>query len=57
LAAIILARNVHQGWNKDFDFGTLDAARIRWNAVIRAHADFISTDQYPTVAGLIRTGH
>ena len=46
----------NQGWDKGYNFGSLDAARIRWNAVIRAHADFISTDQYETVAGLIRTG-
>jgi hypothetical protein len=30
--------------------------QIRWNALIRAHADSISMDQYETVAGLIRTG-
>ena len=46
----------NQGWDKDYNFGSLDAARIRWSAVIRAHADFISTDQYETVAGLIGTG-
>jgi hypothetical protein len=45
LTAIILARNVHQGWNKDYNFGILDAMRIGWNPVIRAHADFISADQ------------
>jgi len=47
----------NQGWDKDYNFGSLDAARIRWNAVIRAHADFISTDQYEAVAGLIRAEH
>jgi len=56
LTAITLARNVHQGWNKDYNFGKLDAVCIGWNAVDRAHGDFISADQYATVAGLIRTG-
>ena len=46
----------NQGWDKGYNFGSLDAVRIRWKAAIRAHADFISTDQYETVAGLIRTG-
>ncbi|MGO8817937.1 MAG: hypothetical protein ACLQVG_25110 [Terriglobia bacterium] len=36
---------------------SLDAARVRWNAVIHAHADFIFTDQYEIVAGLIRADH
>jgi len=47
----------NQGWDKDYNCGSLDAARVRWNAAIQAHSDFISTDQYETVAGLIRTGH
>jgi hypothetical protein len=44
----------NRDWDKDYNFGSLDAARIRWNAVTRVHADFISTCQYETVAGLIR---
>lgn len=46
----------NQGWDEDYNFGSLDAARTRWNAVFRAHADFISTDQYETVAALICPG-
>jgi hypothetical protein len=34
-------------------FGASDAVRIRWNAAIRARADFISTDQFETLASLI----
>lgn len=45
----------NQGWDKDYNFGSPAAVHIRWNALIRAHADFVSTDQYETVAGLIRT--
>ena len=44
----------NQGWDKEYSFGSGDAVRIRWNALIRAHADFISTDQYEMVASLIR---
>ena len=47
----------NQDWDKDYNFGSLDAAHIRWNAVTRAHADFISTCQCETVAGLIRAEH
>ncbi len=46
----------NQGWSGEYNFGSREAVQIRGNALIRAHADFISTDQYETVAGLIRTG-
>jgi hypothetical protein len=39
-----------QGWSAKYNFGSLDAAAIRWKAVQKAGADFLSTDQYEEVA-------
>jgi len=47
----------NQGWDKDYNFGSKDAAATRWQAVRRAHVDFVSTDQYEDVAKLLRTSH
>jgi hypothetical protein len=40
----------------EYNFGSKEAARVRWDALIKAHADFISTDQYEDVAEAIRSG-
>lgn len=34
------------GWSNSYNFGTLDAARVRWRAAIDARVDFVATDQY-----------
>jgi glycerophosphoryl diester phosphodiesterase len=34
------------GWSPGYNFGSLDAARIRWRAAMAAGVDFIATDQY-----------
>ena len=34
------------GWTLSYNFGSLEAARIRWRAAIAAHVDFVATDQY-----------
>lgn len=47
----------NQGWTPEYNFGSKDAARVRWNALIKAHADFIATDQYEDVAETIRGAH
>ena len=39
-----------QGWSPGYNFGSLDAARIRWRAAIDARVDFIATDQYEDFA-------
>ncbi len=44
----------NQGWDKDYNFGSRDAALARWKAVRKAHVDFVSTDQYEDVAKVIR---
>jgi hypothetical protein len=34
------------GWFRDYNFGSLDAARVRWRAAIAAHVDYLASDQY-----------
>ena len=46
-----------QGWDKDYNFGSRDAAKIRWQAAAKAHADFISTDHYEELSGTIHSSH
>ena len=43
-----------QGWEDANNFGSLERGKLRWTACIKAGVDFISTDQYEEVAGLIR---
>jgi hypothetical protein len=45
----------NQGWDKDYNFGSRDAAKSRWQGAIRAHADFISTDHYEELAAAIHS--
>jgi hypothetical protein len=44
----------NQGWDKDYNFGSKDKVRPRWQAAVRAHADFISTDQMEDVAAVVK---
>ena len=44
----------NQGWDKDYTFGSKDKVMPRWQALARAHADFISTDQMEDVAKSIK---
>ncbi|MDX2150702.1 MAG: hypothetical protein SFV54_08200 [Bryobacteraceae bacterium] len=44
------AEGVRQGWSKGYNFGSLEAARLRWKAAIAAGVDFIATDQYEEFA-------
>lgn len=38
------------GWSLSYNFGSLEAARERWDAAIRAGVDFIAVDQYEALA-------
>jgi hypothetical protein len=42
------------GWGKDYNFGSLEAARVRWRAAIAAGVDFVATDQYELLAEQLR---
>ena len=47
----------NQGWDKSYNFGSKDKVLPRWKAAVRAHADFISTDQVEDLAGVIKSAH
>ena len=34
--------------SRGYDFGSLDAARLRWRAAIVDGVDYLATDQYET---------
>jgi hypothetical protein len=42
------------GWTASYNFGSLEAARVRWRAAVRAGVDFVAVDQYEMFAGEIR---
>ncbi|MDQ3212315.1 MAG: hypothetical protein M3Q85_06560 [Acidobacteriota bacterium] len=42
------------GWSPSYNFGSLDAVRERWQAVIRAGVDFVAVDQYEEFSRLLR---
>jgi len=42
------------GWDQNYNFGALAAARERWQAAIQAGVDFIATDQYEQLRDLMR---
>lgn len=43
-----------RGWGTDYNFGSPEAARIRWRAAIEAGVNFIATDQYEDLAALMK---
>jgi glycerophosphoryl diester phosphodiesterase len=38
------------GWTASYNFGSRDAAQLRWRAALRAGVDFVATDQYEAFA-------
>lgn len=44
----------NQGWDKGYNFGSKERVMPRWQAAVRAHADFISTDQMEDVAAVVK---
>jgi hypothetical protein len=42
------------GWTASYNFGSLDAARLRWRAAIGAGVDYIATDQYEAFSTLLK---
>jgi hypothetical protein len=41
-------------WGEDYNFGSLEAARVRWEASTSAGVDFIATDQIEELAAFLR---
>ena len=47
----------NQGWDAGYNFGSKDKVMPRWQAVARAHPDFIATDQVEEVAKVVKSAH
>lgn len=43
------------GWFRSYDFGSLDAVRIRWHAARTAGVDYIASDQYELLGQELKT--
>jgi hypothetical protein len=43
-----------RGWGAGYNFGDLEAARLRWKAAIRSGVDLIATDQYEECAATLQ---
>jgi hypothetical protein len=41
------------GWFRSYNFGTLDAAQLRWQAAVRDGVDYIASDQYEKLASFL----
>ncbi|GMV99683.1 MAG: hypothetical protein AMXMBFR84_08220 [Candidatus Hydrogenedentota bacterium] len=44
----------NSGWGAGYNFGSEEAARVRWEAAIEAGVDFVATDQYEAFAAMKR---
>jgi len=42
------------GWFRSYNFGSLAAARLRWQAALAAEVDYIASDQYEQLAGYLQ---
>jgi glycerophosphoryl diester phosphodiesterase len=42
------------GWFRSYNFGSLAAARVRWNAAQKAGVDYIASDQYERLGEFLR---
>lgn len=43
-----------RGWTASYNFGSLEAARLRWRAAARSGVELIASDQYEELAALLR---
>ncbi len=43
-----------EGWGNGYNFGSFDAAKLRWQAALDAGVNLIATDQYEALAALMR---
>ena len=46
-----------QGWGAGYNFGSHEAAVVRWKAALDAGVNFIATDQYEDLAAVMKENH
>jgi len=44
----------NQGWGPGYNFGSLDAVKVRWKAARDAGVDFIASDQYEELSAFLK---
>jgi hypothetical protein len=49
------AKEDERGWGNDYNFGSREAALVRWKASIQAGVNFIATDQYEALAEVMKS--
>ena len=49
-----VGRRVDMGWSTGYDFGSGEAVALRWRAASEAGVDFIASDQYEDLSGLLK---
>ena len=42
-----------RGWSASYNFGSSDAAELRWRAAVNAGADYVATDQYEAFTAVL----
>ncbi|HEU5021716.1 MAG TPA: hypothetical protein VFT60_07485 [Bryobacteraceae bacterium] len=45
----------NRGWDRNYNFGSREAVTERWKAAAEAGVDFIATDQYEGLAGVLKS--
>ena len=48
------AEESKNGWSPDYNFGSPDTVKIRWKAAAEAGVDYIASDQYEDLAGVLK---
>ena len=43
------------GWFRSYNFGSEEAACIRWAAAAKARVDYIASDQYESLAAFLKS--
>lgn len=51
------AQQSMNGWHRSYNFPSLEAAKIRWREAIGAKVDYLASDQYELVSGLVKQTH
>jgi hypothetical protein len=55
LNGVTASKGDAQGWSPGYNFGSPEAAEVRWRAARDAGVDFIATDQYERLAAVLHT--
>ncbi|HWE50266.1 MAG TPA: hypothetical protein VG273_10775 [Bryobacteraceae bacterium] len=49
------SRSQSKGWDEGYNFGSIEAAKLRWRAALKAGVNLIATDQYEDLAQFMQS--